>query len=243
MTEKLGSILRSIWFKIGLVIFYILSPKAFTHETLFLIKAREYNAEVRDVLYAQYMENGDVKACLLLDLKGRKENGKFPRYQVELPIAAVTRHDHPRVKEREGGLKDQGVDFRFGIDEDRMKKGCDATTKATEIYTGEPKRYGRPLYGGNNPSEYSEPGFKAELYIGDWASEIYYISNTPLRRVRHAAAGDHVEADAIEYDVGFIFPSHSTGMRWWYAALLPPAVIADAVLAPWEWWMLLHHQP
>jgi hypothetical protein len=219
---------KSPWLWAFLFVFYLLSPRMATTVALTEAAPRQYRAEVRDVLSARRTDQGNVVACLLLDLK---QDGKLYRHQVELPIASLSSPEHPDVKQRTSGVIGRGSVFGAVVDEATMTAGCADVPTDTDIYTGPNKTYGA----GDADTPPEQPAFRAELYAGKYPWELYYIAREPLRRVRLMKTEVRPEEWREEHYIQFYFPPQQTPPRWWNLAWLPLAVLVDAVTGPFGW--------
>lgn len=219
---------KAPWLWAFLIVFYLLSPKMATSVVVDKMAARLYQAEVLDVLSARYTNNGNVVACLLLDMK---RDGTHSRHQVELPVGPLSSPDHPAVKQRTSGVISDADDFSVVVDEAAMTEKCADVPQDTDIFTGPNKTYGR----GSAYTPPEQPAFRAELYPGEFAWEIFYIAREPLRRVRLQKTMEQPEEWRDEHYIRFTFPQHQSPPRWWNAALLPPAILVDAVTGPFGW--------
>ena len=219
---------RSPWLWLFLLVFYLLSPRMATTVALTEAAPRQYRAEVRDVLSARYTDQGNVVACLLLDMK---DDGELSRHQVELPIASLSSPEHQEVKKRTSAVIGRGSVFGAQVNESTMTAGCADVPKDTDIYTGPNKTYGH----GSDYTPPEQPAFRAELYAGQYPWELYYIAREPLRKVRLMKTEVRPEEWRQEHYIQFHFPPHRTSIRWWNLAWLPPAILVDAVTGPLGW--------
>jgi hypothetical protein len=187
-----------------------------------------YHAEVRNVLSVRYTDQGNVVACLPLDVEG---NGELSRHHAELPVGPLSSTDHPEVKRRASTVVGRGNDFGTMVDEAAMIEGCSDVPKDSDIFTIPNETYGS----GSAHTPPNQPAFRAELYAGQYPWELFYIAQEPLRRVRLMKTEVRPEEWQDEHHIRFSFSHHRTSIRWGNVVLLPPAILVDAVTGPFGW--------
>jgi hypothetical protein len=233
-----------LWLALGawLVISYAISPKIATYSVYDeLVVPQKYAVRIVNIPAAQFLPDGNLLACLTVELK---PGAKTKDYSLVVPLKNATDPESEIVKKRTKRLIGRGDDFSLMIDDSQLISGCSDVQGDAKIYLN-PALVDEPRNARNNVQATSD----FELLVGApfFATEhdLIFLSRTPLRWVQWADDEGRPGRVVPEHYVGFEFPRHTSGARWWNGIFFLVAIPIDAITGPLGWILVFnpHSRP
>lgn len=233
--------LRSKWLYTILLFSFLLSPRMWTSAVWNdYFKPTLHDAtHLHRVTAARFLDDGDLEACVALI----SENEKVTMRNLILPLRAATDPNSEFVRMRTKHAQQERDNFKFELDESILKPGCSFAHDPSiflqqDSYDGSWLDHDKPIL----------QEFDHELLIGSMdgpsSASMVFLTRRVLRRVELVAMGDRPAEFVEEHFVEFSFSPRETGWRFLNAPLFIPSFLADALIGPFGWILVLNqHRP